>query len=383
MVLLLSKVVPLLYRALVTRYMKALATTLGTLIIILLSTKLEDIARFISLGADARKIVVFVILQIPYLLQLALPLACVWSGYMTFSALNNDYLIAALRSSGVSIKNMLYPIGITTSLLAVTFFTLLFDLSAICHHKSKALEFDVRVSEPLALLVTSQTMQGSEFAFDLHGSLHKGDEATNMLLAFRPNENGISLILAEKMRYADDTIEADNVSLFSMVDEKERSSVLLENAKKVSTPSHHLYEVSGAKSWKMTEDHLSFRMLLARRQEMKQQITQKALEDKSANNAKKKLNRLTSEIGRRLSLSFACITLTLLAAGLAIHIRRGVRSFAPLQLIAWATFFSLFFLAAKTLDTKGWLSFALYLFPHPILFIAVRNRIERIEGGTL
>lgn len=372
------------------RYLRSLTTALGTLLAILLSTKIEEIARFISLGAGVQKIFLFVLLQIPYLLQIALPLASIWSGFMTFTSLNHDYLISALRSCNLSVKNILSPLAFITSFIALFFFTLLFDMSAYCHHKSKALEFDVRTSEPLALLVTSQVMQGSDIAFDLKGSLRQGDSATHMLIGFRPSEKEFALVLAEKVLYTDNKLEADNVSFFSVMngEREERndaidSSLLVENAKHVSTPAQHLYEISGAKSWKITEDHLSFGLLLARRQELKQEIAQKALEGKSANTAKKKLNRLTAEVGRRIALSLACITLTLLAAAFAISTRRDVGAFGAVRLIGWATLFSLFFLAAKTLSEKGLLAFAIYTLPHLLILTGLRTHIKRIERGCI
>ena len=91
---------PTLWRYFLAQYCKALGVSLFGFIIILLSTRLEDIARLVSLGASFLPIVLYILYQIPYVLQLAVPISSLVASLFLFQRLSANNELTAIREIG-------------------------------------------------------------------------------------------------------------------------------------------------------------------------------------------------------------------------------------------------------------------------------------------
>ncbi len=372
---------PTLWKTISQGFFRAFVTTLFTLVAILLTTKIEEVARFISLGASWYKITLFIVYQIPYLVQIAIPLSAIWASYTYFNQLNGEYQITALRSLGFSLKEILFPLAISSALLSFSLFFVFFDLGANSHLLAKKLEFDVRYAEPLALLHTSQHLKGSQVAFDLKGSLKRGAEARDLFVCMPRGDESLILMLAKDLQYKGDAVNAESVTIINTTAlTNDYADLAIENARKVSTPSDHLYELTGAKSWKIAEDHMPLRILLTRQDEISQEMSQLRLSDKSTAKLEKKSQRITSEIARRISLSIACFTLALVGAVCAIHTGRNAHT-SGLRCVLYTGIFIVCYLAAKSVDDKTVIATTLFLLPHIILLKILLHRVQVIEEG--
>ncbi len=375
---------PILWKTIAQGFFRSLLSTVFTLVAILITTKIEDIAKFISLGAGLFKIILFVAFQIPYLVQIAIPISAVWAAYTYFSQLNSDHQITALRALGFSIKDILYPLGISGAILGLLMFSVLFDFGASCHLGAKKLEFDVRLAEPLALVHTSQHMRGSDVAFDLKGSLKRGEHAQDLFVCLNRTNGGLALVLAKDLYYHDSVVDATTATVITATPIRNTfADLMIENAKTVETPSEHLYELTGARGWKISEEHLPLRILLARREELSQEIAQDQLKGASSKVEEKKRERIYSEIARRASLALACFTLTLLGAASAITIGRRDSNSSALHCVLYVTFFVVFYLAAKSVDELAFIAVPLFILPHIILWKLYIKRVHTLEMGVV
>ena len=66
---------PIIWRYLLRSYFQVLALSVSSFIAILLVLRFQEIARFASSGTAQLKVLLFTLLQIPYILPIAIPVS--------------------------------------------------------------------------------------------------------------------------------------------------------------------------------------------------------------------------------------------------------------------------------------------------------------------
>ena len=378
---------PTLWRYYLKNWFQLFFTALFGIIVLLLSTKLEEVARFIALGASFGKIVLFVLLQIPYVLQIALPVAGCAAGFFLFANMSANGELVAARAVGYSITQIITPsigIGCLGSLLI---FGWMFNCAAKSHFAAKKLEFDVRAQEPLALVQSSQFLGNQEYSLELEGSLRTGGVAKNVVVCFHPTqESRLKLFLAKYIYNKEGLLEAHDFLALSTDNPKGElspSTLIIEQAEKKITSTKHMSEVVEKKHWKVNADHCALSVVFARKKDLEQGIATLLYKGDKSNNDIKDLGKYTSEPFRRISLSLAFLTLTLAGALSGIQTRRKTKKEKYLVPIFLFGFYLACYLAGKSMDSLPWPAIVCYLLPHPLLLIAswkLKQHAEHCKG---
>jgi len=110
---------PILWRYLLRGYFQIFLLCVTAFICVLLVMRLEEIARFASLGAPWTKVLVFAFYQIPYILPLAVPVSCLIACSLLFQKMSHSHELTALRSSGCSLRKIIVPLLFASGLLAL------------------------------------------------------------------------------------------------------------------------------------------------------------------------------------------------------------------------------------------------------------------------
>lgn len=377
---------PIIWKHLILNWLAIFGTSLLGIIFLLLSTKLEEVARFISLGASAGRIVFFILLQIPYVLQIAIPVSGCLAGFLLFMRLSSNGELIAARSVGYSLKELLRPIMWITVLFSIVMFGWMFDLSAKCHLAAKELEHDVRAEEPLAMVQNSQFLGNQGYSLELEGSLRTGGAAQNVIICFQPDpEARLKLFLAKSMHNKQGILEADQFLALSTDKPKTAlspSTLIIEQAEHKETPTAHMHEFVEKKHWKVNADHCPMASVWARVKDLKHEVNVHLYTGTHGKNSIKELGKYVSEPFRRISLSLALITLTLVGMLSGIHVeRRQSKDRFTLPIILFC-FFMACYLAGKNLDNLPIPSIFCYLIPHPLLLMAAIQLKKQAELGV-
>lgn len=378
---------PLLWTYLIRLYCRSLALCLFGIVLLLLSTKLEEIARFVALGASLSRICLFVVYQIPYTLQIALPLASLVAGYSVLASMSSSGELTALRSSGCSLASVLSPLAFFSFLLSIVVLWGVFDLSASSHLATKKLEFDVRKEEPLAVLQNSRFLAEHGVALELTGSLQTGESSKNVILCFSsPGSSRLSLMLFKEATPSQHHLHGSAMTaLSSRAPENPDQlfgSLVVENATSMVTPTDFAHEITKKKKWKPTADHFPLSVVRAKQREIQQRLCVAVYKGTKTKRYQKLLSKYSSEPFRRLSLSLAIFTLCIAGATCGARTARGSRQLW--QALGPFIAFSLFifsYLAGKNLDEVAWLAIAFYVCPHPILWLFSKMLRSRLEVG--
>lgn len=368
-------------------YCRALFICLFGIVALLLSTKLDEVARFIALGASPSKIFLFILCQIPYTLQIAVPLASLIAGFTVLSTMSSSGELTAARASGYSLSSILAPLCFLSFAMSILMMWGMFDLSATCHLKAKKLEFDVREEEPLSFVQSSRFLAEHSVALELTGSLHTGEDAKDLLLCLAsPDSDRLSLVVLKKAHAEQNALHGQAMTVIStrtpQIPDQKFSSLIVENADSKKTPTDFVHELAQRHHWKPGADEFPLSVVRAKHQELVRELMVRGYKGHSA----KKLNRLvhkySSEPFRRASLSLAVFTLCLAGAVSGIRTSRApVRLLhAAGPLLAFGIFIAAY-LAGKNMDDVALASIFLYIIPHPILWKLSSLLKTRLEHG--
>ena len=378
---------PVLWRYMLKEYLRALAICLFGLVALLMTTKLEEVARFITLGAGAGKILLFILCQIPYTLQIAIPLSSLVAGFTVLSTMSSNGELIAARSCGYSLSSILAPLACCSLLIGALMMWGMFDLSARSHLAAKALEHDVREEEPLAFLQSGRFLADHGVALELSGSLQSGERAKNLLLCFTPpGTDRLSLVILKTARAEENILLGSAMTVISskapQTADQKFGSLVVENAAGKKTPTSFVYEMAQQKHWKPTADQFPMSVIRAKQKELGRQAAASAYKRHGGKKLTKILHRFTSEPFRRLSLSMAVFSLCLAGAVSGVQTGRARRRLlhAAGPLLAFGVFIASY-LAGKNLDDIAPLAIFFFLIPHPILWLFSTSLKKRLEHG--
>ena len=378
---------PILWRYLVKKYCQSLGICLFGIIALLLTSKLNEVARFIALGASTTKIFLFVLYQIPYALQTALPFASLIAGFSTMSSMSSNGELTAARASGYSLSAVLTPLACMSLLLSIGMMWGIFDLSSRSHNAAKELEYDVRETEPLAFIQCGRFLPEHGAALEMNGSLCSGETAKDILMCLTPpGADRLSLIILKATVSEPKALLGKAMTIISSKAPQGTGqpfgSLLVENADAKRTPTDFVHEFAKKKHWRPGPDQFSLSVVRAKQQVVRRELAVKRYQGHSAKRLNKQLQQLTSEPFRRLSLSLAVYTLCIAGAVTGIRTSRTSRRFWRTlgPLLAFGLFVTAY-LAGKSLDDVAPLAICFYLAPHLALWKFSSSLRTRLEHG--
>ncbi len=375
---------PLLWRYLFLQYGKTLVLSILGFLVILLSTRLEEAAKLISLGTSIGSVVLYILYQIPYVLQIALPISTLIGALYLFQRLSANSELTAARASGISLYEMLAPLMLFSVLIAVASFELFFDLSARTHLEAKKLEYSVRQMQPLAMLQNASLLESRGVKVDMKGSLVSDKYATDFIIAMNTGDK-ITLILAKKVAADGDVLHGENMSLITTKTQNKGTNfddLIIENTKENATSIGEMAFVANKqRMWKAGNDLLSLPLLLAKRRQFSDQIEVKLSQEKSSKSISRKIRKIDAEIVRRFSLALSIVTFTLAGSAFGCSLGRMHKRRRFVYVVGLTGLFLVCYLAAKGLEEKPMTAIILYLIPHVFLVAASIRRLSAIQRG--
>ncbi len=389
-------VLPALWRYFLGQYIKVFSLSLFAFLVILLTTRLEDLVHFITLGATLATLLRFVCYQIPYVMQIALPISSLIATLYLFQRLAQNNTITAMRASGLSFLQLATPVILASCLIASVTFSYILDLSAKAHEAASSLEKELGSSNPIALLHNSKMLEEKGMSLEMKGVLQKNSPASNFIMALRNGENGrIALLIAKKMHLLDDHLKGSSlsfISTFTPAVTKEATTaetptdsafdhLIIENSKENIITLYDLAQLVNKKKERLHAADLPFTLLLAQKNELTPLYHEKKIAHESSKRLKTLLGHCYSEMARRISLALSIVTFTLL--GIAYGSSIGRRQSRKRMLIATglAALYITCYLGGKAVDAYALSSTLLYMCPHIVLIAASLWRLARLELG--
>lgn len=364
---------PLLWKYLGGSYLRAFLLSVTSFVAILIVMRLQEIARFATSGASPLKVTLFALLQIPYILPIAIPISCLISTLVLFHRMSFSHELTALRTCGLSLNYLRTPlltIGAITSLLN---FTIASELAPYCKSVSKEFILDVVKANPLFPLQRDSLVKLKNAYYHI-GALQGSTSAQDVLLVTKnSNNNSMTLAMAKELQIENSLLVGKQIAFISSVDSKKQEKgfdhLIIENQSKMETEANHLSQFLHIADWNRTNpDYLRFHELLA------YSVAKKG--------SWYGYNPTLIEMGKRISMGLAPLTLILLGTGFGIQIgrnpsRRGIFISAILT-----AFLLSCFTAAKSLQSLSLLSLPIFLAPHALIFFLSLRNLHQIKQGV-
>lgn len=381
-----KRFIPTLWKYFLTQYLKVLFLSLFAFIVILLATKLQDFANFVSMGAPLSLVGLFILYQIPYIIQIAIPISCLIAAIYLFQRLSQNNAISSARASGISLFGLIAPIMLLSIVLSAITFRYVLDGSAQCHQASKKLEFELRKLHPLAILRNTKLIEQSGMNIEMKGSLDHDQEASHFTLAARYGSQGdIALIIAEKLRLKNDAVLGQNIALIAPTDSHDLNDfdhLMIENVHENEISFADLSLLTSTKRLRLGNDDLSFTLLLAKKNDLIKKLYEAELISKHVSFTKRQLAKCYSEMTRRITLALSVISFSLLGMSYGISIGRATKK-RHLSLVSLTALFLVCYLGGKALETHILASCTLYLIPHAVIIFAAIKQLLRIQRGQV
>lgn len=347
---------PILWRYLLGSYFQTLMLSVTAFVGILIVMRFQEIARFATSGATLYKVCIFSLLQIPYILPIALPTSCLISTLLLIQRLSHTQALTALRSCGVSLKNAFTPIILASLFLSLLNGLIASEVSPRCRALSKALIFGMATSNPLFLLQKDSPIKLKRSYCEI-GQLKDNTQAKDLLCFTKSHSTDrIAAVAFKELSIRNDLVLGKQVSFISHVPaptegkEPGFDHLVIENEEHMQTKAALLSQFLHSADWKASHEYLPLRLLLASKQ-----IRTEA-----------SCKNITLELCRRLSVGCAPLAFTLIGLSCGIAIGRNRSKKGILWAVGLAALFFSCLMAAKSMQrfpmTGTFLFFVPYVF---------------------
>ena len=130
--------------------------TLTVLFLFLFQFVLKYVDQLVGKGIDNWIIFQLILLNIPWMLVLAVPMGVLFSTLMSFGAMSSNYEVTIIKSSGASLIRMMLPVLIFSSFLSIFLFWFNDEVLPDANHKAKGLYADISKTKPTFSLEAGQ-----------------------------------------------------------------------------------------------------------------------------------------------------------------------------------------------------------------------------------
>lgn len=362
---------PIIWRYLLRSYFQILLLCVGSFLSVLIVLRFQEIARFATSGAPKLTVLLFSLLQMPYILPLAIPVSSLIAALLLFQRLSHTHELTALRTSGFGLRAIAAPLLLAGFLLTLVNFTITNELSPRCRSLSKHLIFETVAGNPLFLFQKESLIKLKNAYYDI-GVLKANRYAEDVLFAIKnSSSNRLTIMTAKELALKGDLIKGKQVTFISSVDALKESGfdhLVIENQAEMNTKAASLSQFLQTIDWTQSYEYLPMHTILA------YDLAQKkhSLISKEAQ----------VEISRRLSISLAAFTFTILGVAYGIQINRNRSKKRMFWVIALAALFLTSFIAAKSFRHTPMIATSIYLLPHPLIILLSLRSLKSIREGV-
>lgn len=365
---------PIIWRYLLRSFSQVLLLCVSSFIAILLVLRFQEIARFATSGTDKFKVLLFAVLQIPYILPIAIPVSCLITSMLLFQRLSKTHELTAFRTCGLGLKPITTPLIMAGLFVCLINLTISCEIAPRCRAFSKELIYQTAAANPLFLLQKESLVKLRNAYVDIK-TLKSGKYAEDVVFATKNSSNNrLTLMIAKDLTLKGELLKGEHVALISSVDPKKGEGfdhLVIENQAVMNTKASNLSHYTQNTDWNSTYDYQSLRMILAR----------ESLE-KDHNSLFSIGRGAQLEISRRLSISLAAFTFTLIGVAFGIQISRNRSKKGIVSAIALASVFLISFVIAKSLRHCPTISSLIFLLPHPLIILVCLRCLKSINEGV-
>lgn len=390
MALNLRMLMPILWRYLLSNYLKVFVLCVASFIAVLLTLRLGEIAYFATLGPQAINILWFALQQIPYVLPIVFPVSALISSVLLVQGLSQSRELTAMRSCGFSLKDILAPVIAAALFLSALNFYIVSELSTTSHHNSGQLKNQLRSVNPLLLLNNKLLMHMKGLYFDTLGPSHVGEFAEDIIFLSPSNHSTrLSLMVAKRIDVTPEIFSGNRVTLLTSQKPKRTTEaderLVIENMLTSTTSIQEFSQLLERNITNVNNDHLRMPQLLVRKNEMYDRW-QHAIQSGSANievkDARDDYYRTRTEIIRRFSVALAVLSFTILGLAFGISISRNQSAKGIICTMFLGSVYLACFFIAKSFDQAIVTATLLYLLPHAVICLASLWMLRRIAHGV-
>jgi len=357
---------PLVWQYLIGNYLRYFGLTLSAFVAILLTTRLDEIAHFTTLGPELGTLFWFILYLIPYILPIAIPISCLIAGAILFARLSGQQELTAFRAAGLSVAALATPLLLIATLLAIFNFVMVSEVATSAHLEKGLLRMELRSINPLLILHNKHLMQMRGFYFDTMGSSQMGKVAKEVVFATKDGAHDqLVIALADTLDMEEGFFNGKAVTVISPSGQSPAfDAFMIENVEAESMQMDDFTPLIKQKVWSLQTDHLPWNTLTLSQNQFNPE-------------------EIIAEKFRRVSLGLAPFTFTLM--GLAFGFRVGrQRTSKELWIAAALTalYLALFF-AAKGMGKQEWQAFSLYFIPQILIVLFSLRQLSRISQGVV
>lgn len=379
---------PIVWRYLLGQYIKVFFLCLLSFIAILLTTRLDEIAHFATLGSEGLLILWFTLHQIPYVLPIAIPISSLISVIILVQRLSQSHEMTAFRACGLSLREVLTPILIAGFFVSAANFYIVSELATQSHLATGLTKIELRSVNPLLLLHNKHLMRLKGVYSDTLGSSRIGEYAGDMVIAMPNKHNSsINLVIAKNLQVDPALFMGQNMTVITPLSKEPglmNDQLMIENMESMKTSIKDFSQILQKKVWTLNNDHLRLALLRARLQDLQKW---EAETEKTESNAaalkviRRDINRGHAELIRRISISLAAFTFTLMGAAFGISISRNRSNRGIFYVVGLAAMYIVAFFSAKGLEHQLLAASLLYLVPHVIIAASSLFMLTRVSQG--
>ena len=351
-------------------------------IAILLTTRLEEIAYFAAAGGSGWTILKFILLQIPYVLPIVMPIASLVSAIVLTLRLSYSQELTTLRSSGLSMLQILTPILITSAFLSLMNFYIVSEVATESVLQTRTLQRQLTLVNPLTLIQQKHLFRHKDLYISTKNPALSRNSIEGLSVAIWNNTTRrINLITAKELIFEEPMIKSKQLTMFSSFQPNKRNfydNLYLENIADSSMDVEGFSLYLKQRVTKLNDDYLKMGMLLSYIKILKQKLT---LDDTDKKEVKTKIKRAYSEILRRFSIGLTVFTLTFLGASFGISTSRQPSFRNAYYVIGLASILLICIFSAKAVMSKIWLTACLFFLPDIIIIALSIWNLNRISRG--
>lgn len=378
---------PILWRYLLLQYFKVLILTVFAIIAVLMVTRLDEVAEFAVFGATGKHVLLYALYQIPYILPIALPIACLVSSVLLYQRLSYTHEITALRAAGMPFTHILMPVLLAGAFLSLLDLYVLSEVATESHRATRRMEHEIKTLSPMVLLQHKQLLRHKGAHLDVLGE-HHNDRATDVFVALPSrSQERTQLLVVKELAMKETSLTTSDLSILSSFPSAEEQSfdhLMIENIAESHTPSEVFTQHLKKEGWRLNRDHLNMPLLIVR---LKHELDdyQSALKRgdpiETVLPLKKQVTRCYTEIVRRLSLGFAVFAFTLMGCAFGIDISRNHTKKGVVTVVGLAAVYLTCFFMAKANESHFFLASTLLLLPHLLIMMASFWTLRRSSLG--
>jgi len=355
---------PLFWKYILKNFYKVFSLSILGSSFLLLLTRSKDIAKYASIASSFKDVIYFMLMQIPYILPLAIPLSCFISAFLTIRSLSSTSEITALRTASLSITQILTPIFLGSILLSFANFYICSELTPKLRYKSQDFLIEKTSTNPVNLLKKQKLLKIKD-SFISFKNIEDNQLNDLIFITYHPSSKKLLMLTAKELIITKQNLNGISTTLVSSLktNADQFDHLIIENQLKLSSPSLEIASIMKKNKRKLLHSFSSLKHLKMQKKDTKASKV------------------YYSELYRRVSLCIYVFLFTLVGASYGLSIQRNPprKSFFIALLFLGIILTS--YLTAKNFRMQPGYAFVIY--SSPIIFITylcVVN-IKKISKG--